>query len=255
MIQFSQIRKIYPKQVGSQAHIALQDLSFSLEKEKTLGLVGANGAGKSTSICLLMDFIRPNRGSIRIFGKPPHAPDVRLKIGYLPERTGFSPNLNILDMLQFVGRTCRMSKADITAASEKWLRRLNLWEFRKRLLRNYSKGMQQRAGFAIAMLNDPDLLILDEPMSGLDPIGRADIIQLIRELKEKGKTILFCSHLLEDVDRLVDDVLILHKGRNLFHGSPSIICQQQGCNNFEDAFLNLINSVENHRKEDHASID
>ena len=87
MIQFSQIRKIYPKQVGSQAHIALQDLSFSLEKEKTLGLVGANGAGKSTSICLLMDFIRPDQGSIRIFGKPPHAPDVRLKIGYLPEKT------------------------------------------------------------------------------------------------------------------------------------------------------------------------
>ncbi|MFK5953652.1 MAG: ABC transporter ATP-binding protein [Desulfobacterium sp.] len=255
MIQFDKIRKIYPKQVGSQAHIALQDVSFSLEKGKTLGLVGANGAGKSTSICLLMDFIRPDHGTIRVFGKQPHDPGVRLKIGYLPEKTGFSPNMSILDMLQFIGRTCRMSKSDIVAAGEKWLRRLNLWEFRKRLLRNYSKGMQQRASFAIAMIHDPDLLILDEPMSGLDPIGRADIIGLIKELKEKGKTILFCSHLLEDVDRLVDDVLILHKGRNLFNGPPSVICQQMGCDDFEDAFLSLINQEENHVEENYAFSD
>lgn len=246
MIQFSQIKKTYPKQVGSQAHIALQDISFTLEQGKTLGLVGANGAGKSTSICLLMDFIRPNKGNIRVFGRPPQDPGIRLKIGYLPEKTAFPPNLSVLDMLQFVGRTCRMSKPDITAAGEKWLKRLNLWDFRKRLLRNYSKGMQQRANFAIAMIHDPDLLILDEPMSGLDPIGRAEIIRLIKELKEKGKTILFCSHLLEDVDRLVDDVLILHNGRNLFHGPPSTICRQQGCEAFEDAFLNLINAKENH---------
>ena len=106
--------------------------------------------------------------------------------------------------------------------------------------------MQQRANFAIAMIHEPDLLILDEPMSGLDPIGRAEIIRLIKELKEKGKTILFCSHLLEDVDRLVDEVLILHKGKNLFLGPPSIICQQQGCEEFEGAFLNFINEKEKH---------
>ena len=119
MIQFNKIRKTYPKQVGSQAHIALQDISFSLKQGKTLGLVGANGAGKSTSICLLMDFIRPDQGTIRVFGKPPNDPDVRLKIGYLPEKTAFPANLNVLDMLQFAGRTCRMSKSDITAAGKK----------------------------------------------------------------------------------------------------------------------------------------
>ncbi len=224
----------------------MNDVSFSLDLGKTLGLVGANGAGKSTSICLIMDFIRPDHGTIQVFGKPPHDPEVRLKIGYLPEKTAFPPNLNVLDMLKFVGQTCRMSKSDIVTSGEKWLQRLNLWDFRKNLLRNYSKGMQQRASFAIAMIHDPDLLILDEPMSGLDPIGRADIIRLIKELKEKGKTILFCSHLLEDIDRLADDVLILHKGQNLFHGPPSIICQEQGCENFEDAFLNLIDKKESH---------
>nr|NJM02676.1 ABC transporter ATP-binding protein [Desulfobacula sp.] len=240
MIIFSQIKKTYPKQMGSKAHVALNDVSFSLERGKTLGLVGANGAGKSTSICLIMDFIRPDQGTIRVFGKSPHDPGVRLKIGYLPEKTAFPRNLSVLDMLQFVGRTCRMSKSDIATSGEKWLKRLNLWEFRKSLLRNYSKGMQQRASFAIAMIHDPDLLILDEPMSGLDPLGRADIIRLIKELKEKGKTILFCSHLLEDVDRLADDVLILHKGLRLFNGPPSRLCQELGCEDFEDAFLNLI---------------
>lgn len=240
MIKFNQIKKIYPKQVGSTAHVALDDVSFSLEPGKTLGLVGANGAGKSTSICLVMDFIRPDQGTIQIFGKHPYEPGVRRQIGYLPEKTAFPKNLSVLDMLQFVGRTCHMPKSEIITTGEKWLKRLNLWEFRKNLLRTYSKGMQQRASFAIALINDPDLLILDEPMSGLDPMGRAEIIRLIIELKEKGKTILFCSHILEDVDRLADDVLILHKGRNLFHGSPINLCQEIGSDNFEDAFLSLI---------------
>ncbi|MDY0220199.1 MAG: ABC transporter ATP-binding protein [Desulfobacterium sp.] len=246
MIQFNQIKKTYPRQVGSKAHVALNDISFFLGQGKTLGLVGANGAGKSTSICLIMDFIRPDQGIIQVFGKHPQDPEVRLKIGYLPEKTAFPRNLSVLDMLQFVGRTCRMSKSDIAASGEKWLKRLNLWDFRKSLLRTYSKGMQQRASFAIAMIHDPDLLILDEPMSGLDPLGRADIIRLIRELKEKEKTILFCSHLLEDVDRLADDVLILHKGRHLFHGLPSTLCKELGCETFEDAFLNLIEKKESH---------
>jgi len=246
MIQFRQIWKTYPKQLGSPAHTALRNVSFALEEGKTLGLVGANGAGKSTSIRLLMDFIRPNQGIVRLFGKSPSKPAVRRQIGYLPEKTAFPPNLNVLDMLRFAGRTCHMSKCDVSDAGEQWLNRLNLWDFRKRPLRNYSKGMQQRAGFAIAMIHDPELLILDEPMSGLDPVGRADIIQLIMELKAEGKTILFCSHLLEDVDRLVDDVLILHKGQNLFHGPPSVLCRQQACKKFVDAFLNLIDREDRH---------
>jgi ABC-2 type transport system ATP-binding protein len=246
MIRFSQIWKTYPKQLGSPAHTALSDVSFTLEEGKTLGLVGVNGAGKSTSIRLLMDFIRPDQGIVRLLGKSPSEPAVRTKIGYLPEKTSFPPNLNVLDMLRFAGRTCHMSKSDVSDAAEKWLKSLNLWEFRKRPLRNYSKGMQQRAGFAIAMIHDPQLLIIDEPMSGLDPVGRADIIQLIMELKAEGKTILFCSHLLEDVDRLVDDVLILHKGQNLFHGQPSALCQQQACENFVDAFLHLIDREDGH---------
>jgi ABC-2 type transport system ATP-binding protein len=103
--------------------------------------------------------------------------------------------------------------------------------------------MQQRANFAIALLNDPELLILDEPMSGLDPIGRADILGLITELKSQGRTILFCSHILEDVDRLVDRVLVLHQGQKLFEGHPHSLAEQQGCPTFVDGYLSLVEQV------------
>ena len=243
MIQFDSVCKRYTKELFLTAPAALQDVSFSLDKGQTLGLIGANGAGKSTAIKLLMDFIRPDAGSIAILGHPPTQHAVRRQIGYLPETANFPSNLTVLDMLRFTGSTCNMTKNDVRAASEKWLCRLGLWDARKRPLRNYSKGMQQRANFAIALLNDPELLILDEPMSGLDPIGRADILALIADLKSQGRSILFCSHILEDVDRLVDQVLVLHKGKKLFEGLPHTLAEQQGCPSFVDGYLSLVQQV------------
>lgn len=240
MIQFSNVWKSYSQELFKTSPIALQAISFSLSQGQTLGLVGANGAGKSTCIKLLMDFIRPNEGNIRIFGTPPSDHQIRSRIGYLPETANFPSNLTALDMLHFTGATCGMRTSSIRAASEKWLRRLGLWDARKRPLRNYSKGMQQRANFAIALLNDPELLILDEPMSGLDPIGRADILALITELKSQERSILFCSHILEDVDRLVDNVMVLHKGQKLFEGQPQSLAEQQGCASFVDGYLSLV---------------
>jgi len=207
MILFASVSKSYSAELGTKAHTALADVSFSLRKGETLGLVGANGAGK-------------------------------------PETANFPSNLTVLDMLRFTGNTCNLSKQDIKASSEKWLRRLGLWDARKKPLRNYSKGMQQRANFAIALLNDPELLILDEPMSGLDPIGRADILALIAELKIQGRSILFCSHILEDVDRLVDQVLVLHEGKKLFEGQPQTLAEQQGRPSFVEGYLRLIEQVQ-----------
>jgi ABC-2 type transport system ATP-binding protein len=243
MIIFDTVSKSYSKEIGASAHTALAHLSFTVKKGETLGLIGANGAGKSTSIKLLMDFIRPDTGSITIFRQSPAQPAIRSRIGYLPETANFPSNLTALDMLRFTGNTCNMTQQDLRSASEKWLRRLGLWDARKRPLRNYSKGMQQRANFAIALLNDPELLILDEPMSGLDPIGRADILGLITELKSQGRTILFCSHILEDVDRLVDRVLVLHQGQKLFEGHPHSLAEQQGCPTFVDGYLSLVEQV------------
>ena len=245
MIIFDTVTKTYAKELTSTAHTALAAISFSLARGETLGLIGANGAGKSTAIKLLLDFIRPDAGSISILGSSPKNPEIRRRIGYLPETANFPSNLTVLDMLRFTGRACDMGQQEVCTASEKWLRRLGLWEARKRPLRNYSKGMQQRANFAIALLNEPELLILDEPMSGLDPIGRADILALITELKCQGRTILFCSHILEDVDRLVDRVLVLHQGQKIFEGQPHSLAEQQGCPTFVDGYLSLVNEVSN----------
>ena len=246
MILFNNVWKTYTKELGSPAHPALKGLSFSLRPGQTLGLVGANGAGKSTSIRLLMDFIRPDRGEIHLFGQEPQNPVVRQQIGYLPEVASFPPNLKISDMLKFIARSNAIEKVDMQQRAERWLRLLDLWDARSRPLRNFSKGMQQRASFVLALVAEPELLILDEPMSGLDPLGRAKIIQLILDLKSEGRSILFCSHILEDVDRLTDRILVLHHGEKRFEGLPSDFCTQQEEESLVGAFVRLVESGREH---------
>ncbi len=244
MIFFDNVSKSYAGELGQPPKVALVDVSFTLNRGETLGLVGANGAGKSTCIKMLMDFIRPDRGAISLLGASPKDPAVRRRIGYLPETANFPANLTVLDMLRFTGSACHLSGARVRAGAEKWLQRLGLWADRKRPLRDYSKGMQQRANFAIALLTEPELLILDEPMSGLDPIGRADMLALIGELKQQGRSILFCSHILEDVDRLADRVLVLHQSRKLFEGAPRQLTEQRQCLSFTAAYLGLVREQE-----------
>lgn len=244
MIQFKNVWKIYTKELFKDSPPALQNISFSLDKGQSLGLIGANGAGKSTSIRLLMDFIRPDKGTIQISNNDPGSFAIRKEIGYLPEMANFPPNLTILHLLSFTGTTCNISSNTLKQRSEKWLHELDLWEARKRPLRTYSKGMQQRANFAIALINDPELLILDEPMSGLDPMGRNKIILLIQQLKQAGKTILFCSHILEDVDRLVDNILVLDKGKKLFYGTPAALTDQESKSSMAEAFVSMVQKKE-----------
>jgi ABC-2 type transport system ATP-binding protein len=246
MILFSSVSKTYPREIISPANIAISELSFSLHKGETVGLIGANGAGKSTTIKLLMDFIRPDTGTIRLFGHSPRIPRLRQKIGYLPETANFPANLTVMDLLRYTGSTCAVPQNILDQRSHELLTLLDLWEVRRRSLRTYSKGMQQRANFAIALINDPELLILDEPMSGLDPMGRKKIIDLIGQLKNAGKTILFCSHILEDVDRLVDSVLLLHKGKKLFHGTPGELITQEDRPSMAEAFVCRVKREENH---------
>jgi len=241
MITFHEVWKRYSKNIFRPAPSVLKDVSFSLPAEKALGLIGANGAGKSTSIRLIMDFIRPDKGAVRIFDRPASDLRHRNQIGYLPETANFPANLTLLDLIHFTAATCSMSSALRDKRAEQLLQELGLWDARHKRLRTYSKGMQQRANFVLALLNDPELLILDEPMSGLDPLGRGQIIDMIQRLKAQGKTILFCSHILADVDRLVDQLLVLHKGCVLFNGSPSEFLTQQEEASIEKAFLSLIN--------------
>ncbi|MDK9709497.1 MAG: ABC transporter ATP-binding protein [Desulforhopalus sp.] len=245
MITFKNVWKKYSKELFRSAPPALQDVSFSLKQGKTLGLIGANGAGKSTSIRLLMDFIRPTQGSISLFDRTPSDLSLRNQIGYLPETASFPANLTINDLIRFTGATCGIPDNIRKKRGEELLHQLGLWNVRRSPLRTYSKGMQQRANFILALLNDPQLLILDEPMSGLDPIGRGQIIDLIEGLKKQGKTVLFCSHILGDVDRLVDQLLVLHRGRILYDGIPAEFLKNEQQAGIESAYLSLINRTEN----------
>ena len=238
MIICDALTKTYPKQLGEKPKQALRGISFHLQQGRTLGLVGANGAGKSTCIRILMDFMRPTSGSVRIMSETPANHELRKKIGYLPEIASFPPSLTCRDLIRFAGQTAGMPASDIQERGDYWLHRLKLYDARKRLLRSFSKGMQQRASFAIALIHNPELLILDEPMSGLDPIGRAEIVSLIEELKSEGKSILFCSHLLNDVERLADEIVILHHGEVLKQGSTRELVH--GFTDLEALFLDTI---------------
>jgi len=246
MIQFKNVHKTYPKHINrSPAHHALKGISFSLEKGQTLGLIGQNGAGKSTSIRLIMGYMRADEGKVIVLQDETTSATTRRHIGYLPETSTFPPNLTCMELLYFAGKCCDMTKISITERAEPLLKRLGIWDSRKRRLSEYSKGMQQRASFAAALIHDPELLILDEPMSGLDPIGRADIIALIHDLRSQGKSILFCSHLLDDVERITDHVAILHQGNMLYNGSIKALCAQQsteesGHISLQDAFVHVV---------------
>ena len=244
MIIFEQVKKTYPKELGQTAYTALSGLSFTAKKGEILGLIGANGAGKSTTIKLLMDFLRPDSGTITLFGKPPQQASLRRTIGYLPEIANLPANLTLWDLLHFAGRCCIVEADLLKKRGEILLERLHLAQDSRRPLRSYSKGMKQRANFALALINDPELLILDEPMSGLDPLGRQMVFDLISQLKHDGKTIFFCSHILEDVDRLADSVLLLHRGCKLFHGPPAQLTAEEQSSTMAEAFVRRVQREE-----------
>ncbi len=240
MINITSVHKTYPIQLGDKtAHKALENVSFQLKEGQTLGLIGANGAGKSSCIRLMMGFIKPDHGQVYIMNQNPFHSTSKQKIGYLPEQPCFPKNLSGMEILHFCGKSSGMTKEEIMQSSEHWLKALNLWDARHRLLRTYSKGMQQRASFAMALIHNPDLLILDEPMSGLDPIGRADIVGIIEQLQEQGKSILFCSHILDDVARIADKIVILHQGKVLFDDNLENLYTTTS-ESVEEAFLRIV---------------
>lgn len=192
---------------------AVTDLTLSIEKGEIFGIIGPNGAGKSTLLKMLMGFIRPTSGTISVLGHPPDNPQIKTQIGYLPENPYYYDHLSAEELMRFSARTSGMNREETERKIDDLLRVMSLDHARKRKLRGYSKGMTQRAGICFALVHDPELIILDEPMSGLDPIGRKEVVDLVLDLKARGKTVLFCSHILNDVERLCDRMAIMDKGR------------------------------------------
>jgi ABC-2 type transport system ATP-binding protein len=191
---------------------ALKHISLTVEAGEVFGFLGPNGAGKSTTIKCLLGLIRPTSGSASIMGAPVSQVECRRHVGYLPENPAFYDFLSAQEYLSFVGRTFGMPADTLAARSELVLRQLELWEPRKRLIRGYSKGMVQRLGIAQTLLHDPEVYLLDEPMSGLDPIGRALVKEIMLDLKARGKCVFFSTHITADVESVCDRVGIILNG-------------------------------------------
>lgn len=191
---------------------ALVSLDLSVESGEVFGFLGPNGAGKSTTIKSIMGLIRPTSGEVHVFGVSATDPLSRRRIGYLAENPSFFDFMTAREYLAFVGSTYGMDRTTLQQESKRVLDLLDLTQAAERPIRGYSKGMVQRLGLAQALVHDPDIYILDEPMSGLDPIGRALVKGIIRDLKQRGKTVFFSTHITADVEAVCDRVGVISKG-------------------------------------------
>jgi len=212
VLKVENLRKTFVQGFARRRTEALRGISLSVEQGEIFGFLGPNGAGKTTTIKILMGLIFPSAGSAELFGLP--AGDLRAKarIGYLPENPYFYDYLSVTELLDMVGRLHGVPKATRRDRARELIATVGISHAANRPLRSFSKGMLQRAGLAQALMGDPDLVVLDEPMSGLDPLGRKEVRDLIFDLKARGKTVFFCTHILSDAAALCDRVGIIVGG-------------------------------------------
>ncbi len=217
-----------PRALREKKIEVLKGLNFHVEKGKVTGFLGANGVGKTTTLKCLFDLIQPTSGSYSFFGQGPLTIENRKKIGFLPERPYFYEYLTGREFLKFYGKLSWNNKlGHLNQAIDHILKQVNLEHAQNISLRSYSKGMLQRIGFAQAILHQPQLIVLDEPMAGLDPDGRAMIRNLIKSAA-KNKTVFFSSHLLHDVENLCENLVILNKGLVAYQGSMENLLKNLG---------------------------
>jgi ABC-2 type transport system ATP-binding protein len=213
------LTKRYPLTWKRKVLVALDHLDLQVKPGEVFGLLGPNGSGKSTTLKLLLGLIVPSEGEARIFGLPPESLEARRRVGFLPENPYFYGFLNGDETLRFYGKICGVTGSKLDKRIEELIDLVGLQNGRERPLRSYSKGMLQRIGLAQALIHDPDLLFLDEPTAGVDPLGSAQIRDLIHRLKKMGKTVIFSSHLLEQVQEVADRVAIFSLGKKVLEGS------------------------------------
>lgn len=219
-IEVNQLSKSFRVGAFAQPKQVLFDLNFKVREGTTTGFVGANGSGKTTSLKCLLEFIFPEKGEIQFFGSELTRKS-KEKIGYLPERPYFHEFLTGMEFLKFHWRLLGQPDKFFQEKALSALKKVDLTHAKDRFLRSYSKGMLQRIGLAQSILSDPRLLILDEPMSGLDPDGRLMVKDILREQQKNGITLFFSSHLLQDMEELCEDLLIINKGHILYNASMS----------------------------------
>ena len=213
VIEVTDLHKTFRPEAFRPPVKALRGVSFRVAEGECLGYLGPNGAGKTTTLKLLTGLMSPTAGHATMFGHPCGTTDSRAALGYLPENPYFYEHLTPIEALQFYGRLAGMSKADVRARTPDLLERVQLTEAARRPIRGFSKGMRQRFGLVAALIAHPKLLMLDEPLSGLDPPGRQLIKQVVLEEHTAGRTVLLCSHVLADVQELCDRVVVVNKGQ------------------------------------------
>jgi len=219
--------------------VAVKNLTLSVSAGEVFGFLGPNGAGKTTTMNVMLGFIGATSGDILLFGTSVRQPIARQRIGYLPEMTYYYKFLTAEELLHFYARLFEIPSSEAQRRIDAALKLVELEDARKRLIKTYSKGMQQRVGIAQALINNPDLLILDEPTSGLDPLGRMKVRQIIQRLKDEGKTVFFASHELGEVETICDRVAILHEGELRAEGRVKDLVARHQCN-LEQVFLRVI---------------
>ena len=211
LVELERLLQLKPGMVFRRVD-AVKSVSIEVGARQVYGFLGPNGAGKTTTIKMCMDLITPSSGSITLWGKPPRDHEVKMRIGYVPEHPYFYDYLKPQEILDYFGRLFGLDRVERKKRIDKLLDRVGLDHARNRALRRFSKGMLQRLGVAQSLINNPDLLVYDEPLSGLDPQGRKDIRDIIIEERDKGKTIFFSSHILSDIEHLCDRVAIMSQG-------------------------------------------
>ena len=243
MIEFVSITKKFRNNFWEKDFFALDDVSFKINQGEMVGFLGANGAGKTTLIKSLMDFSRPTKGQInfdKFLGETPL--EIRSQIGYLPERAYLYQHLTGREFLKHAGELNSIPKEKLHSRIQTWAEKIQIGHALDRKIQTYSKGMQQRLGFISALIHEPKFLVLDEPLSGLDPVGRRDFKQILKELNDNGVTIFFSTHIVSDVEELCNKVIFIEKGKLIYKGNVSELISQNSADQY------LITYIQDDRK-------
>jgi ABC-2 type transport system ATP-binding protein len=228
VLEVNGLRKVFHIGFFRKRVEAVNGASFHVKRGEIFGLLGPNGAGKTTTIKAILRLIFPTEGEIRIFGRSADDREAAKRVGYMPDNPYVYQYLKPFVFLDLCGRLVGMPKSDRRARSEELIDKVGLRDAVDRPIGKFSKGMMQRIGLAQALLHDPELLVLDEPMSGLDPIGRKEVRDLLIEQRERGKTLLFTSHILSDVELLCDRVVIMQRGKITSEGQVDDLLESAG---------------------------
>ncbi len=211
---------------------AADNVSFHVEPGEIFGLLGPNGAGKTTTIRMMLDIMRPDNGRVTILGGS-MTEDKKNRIGYLPEERGLYADQKLIDVILYLASLKGIDKKTAVATSETYLKQLDLWDHRDKKMSALSRGMHQKAQFIVTVLHDPDLIIVDEPFSGLDPVNTELIKQMLLDLRDKGKAIIMSTHQMHQVEEICDRIILIHRGRVVLEGEVDAVRRQFAGNTVE----------------------